>query len=65
MTTSSTRRSSKKARRTCASRGLAPGGGTIDTERISASMEEGVLTIEVPKVEQARPGRIEVKASQT
>jgi HSP20 family protein len=36
-----------------------------DTERISASMEEGVLTIEVPKVEQARPGRIEVKASQT
>ena len=36
-----------------------------DTERISASMEEGVLTIEVPKVEQARPRRIEVKASQT
>jgi HSP20 family protein len=34
-----------------------------DTERISASMEEGVLTIEVPKVEQARPRRIEVKAS--
>lgn len=36
-----------------------------DTERISASMEEGVLTIEVPKIEQARPKRIEVKASQT
>jgi HSP20 family protein len=34
-----------------------------DTERISASMEEGVLTIEVPKVEQARPRRIEVKAT--
>jgi HSP20 family molecular chaperone IbpA len=49
----------------CAPRGLAPGGSTIDTERISASMEEGVLTIEVPMVEQARPGRIEVKASQT
>jgi HSP20 family protein len=36
-----------------------------DTQRISASMEEGVLTIEIPKVEHARPRRIEVKASQT
>ena len=36
-----------------------------DTQRISASMEEGVLTIEVPKVEHAKPRRIEVKASQT
>jgi HSP20 family protein len=36
-----------------------------DAERISALMEEGVLTIEVPKIEQAKPRRIEVKASQT
>ena len=36
-----------------------------DTDRISASMEEGVLTIAVPKIEQAKPRRIEVKASET
>lgn len=36
-----------------------------DTNRISASMEAGVLTIGIPKVEQAMPRRIEVKASQT
>ena len=36
-----------------------------DAERISAQMDEGVLMIDVPKIEQARPRRIEVKASQT
>ncbi|HEY8200531.1 MAG TPA: Hsp20/alpha crystallin family protein [Actinomycetota bacterium] len=36
-----------------------------DAERISAQMEEGVLMIDVPKIEHARPRRIEVKASQT
>lgn len=35
-----------------------------DTDRISASMEDGLLTIEVPKVEQAVPRRIEVRATQ-
>lgn len=36
-----------------------------DADRISALMDGGVLTIEVPKVEQAAARRIEVKASQT
>lgn len=35
-----------------------------DTSRVEASMKEGVLTIEVPKSEQAKPKRIEVKASE-
>ena len=35
-----------------------------DAERISAQMDEGVLMIDVPKIEQVRPRRIEVKASQ-
>jgi HSP20 family protein len=35
----------------------------LDTERISASLANGVLTLRVPKSEQAKPRRIEVKAA--
>ncbi len=35
----------------------------LDAGKISASMVEGILTIEVPKSEQAKPRRIEVKAT--
>ncbi|HXF74200.1 MAG TPA: Hsp20/alpha crystallin family protein [Actinomycetota bacterium] len=35
---------------------------TADTERIQASFENGVLMIEVPKVEAAKPRKIQVKA---
>ena len=34
----------------------------LDTEKIDASLANGVLTLRVPKREQARPRRIEVKA---
>jgi HSP20 family protein len=34
-----------------------------DAERVDASFDKGVLTIEVPKKEEARPRRIEIKAS--
>ena len=36
---------------------------TADAERIEASFDRGVLTIEVPKVEQAKPRKIQVKAT--
>jgi len=36
---------------------------TADTERIEASFDNGVLTVAVPKVEQAKPRTIEVKAT--
>ncbi|HEX5938294.1 MAG TPA: Hsp20/alpha crystallin family protein [Actinomycetota bacterium] len=35
---------------------------TADTERIEASFEKGVLTVVVPKSEQAKPRTIQVKA---
>ena len=36
---------------------------TIDSERIEASFDKGVLTVSVPKTDQAKPRTIEVKAS--
>ncbi len=35
---------------------------TADAERIQASFDKGILTIEVPKAEQAKPRKITVKA---
>jgi HSP20 family protein len=34
----------------------------LDTEKIGASVRNGVLTLQVPKREQAKPRRIEIKA---
>jgi HSP20 family protein len=34
---------------------------TIDTDRIEASVEHGVLTVMLPKAEQAKPREIPVK----
>jgi HSP20 family protein len=36
---------------------------TADAERIQATFDKGVLTVEVPKREEAKPKRIEIKAS--
>jgi HSP20 family protein len=36
---------------------------TADVEKVSASFDKGVLTIEVPKHERAKPKRIQIKAS--
>jgi HSP20 family protein len=35
---------------------------TADTEKVEAKFDKGVLTIEVPKVERAKPKKIQVKA---
>jgi HSP20 family protein len=35
---------------------------TADTENVEAHFDKGVLTIEVPKVERAKPKKIEVRA---
>lgn len=35
---------------------------TLDTDKLSASYDAGVLTIRIPVAEQAKPRRIEVKA---
>jgi HSP20 family protein len=37
--------------------------GQSDPEHIEANLHEGVLTVRVPKAEQAKPHRIEVKAA--
>ena len=36
---------------------------TVDTENVDANFDKGVLTIEVAKVEKAKPKKIQVKAS--
>jgi HSP20 family protein len=36
---------------------------TVDPERIRASFDAGVLTIEVPKKEEAKPRKIQIKAT--
>jgi HSP20 family protein len=36
---------------------------TADAERIEAAFDRGVLTVEVPKAEQAKPKKIEIKAT--
>jgi HSP20 family protein len=36
---------------------------TADTEKIEASFDKGVLTVSVPKTEQAKPRTIEVRSS--
>lgn len=35
---------------------------SIETDRISAEYEQGILTLRLPKVEQAKPRKIEVRA---
>lgn len=35
---------------------------TVDTEKVQARFDKGVLTVEVPKVERAKPKKIQVKA---
>ena len=34
----------------------------IDTEKISAELKNGVLTVHLPKIERVKPRRIEVKS---
>jgi HSP20 family protein len=36
--------------------------GQVDAERIDANLRDGVLTVRIPKPEQARPRRIDVKS---
>ena len=38
-------------------------GDTLDTDRISADYEAGVLTLRIPVLERAKPRRIEVSAT--
>lgn len=35
---------------------------TADTEKVEAAFDKGVLTVEVPKVEKAKPKKIQIKA---
>jgi HSP20 family molecular chaperone IbpA len=35
----------------------------VDQSKIKASLDQGVLTIDLPKAEKAKPKRIEVKTS--
>lgn len=39
-------------------------GESLDTERISATYTDGVLTLEVPVAERAKPRRVEVHAAE-
>ncbi|MEV5105708.1 Hsp20/alpha crystallin family protein [Streptomyces massasporeus] len=40
-------------------------GDTLDTERIDASYESGVLTLRIPVAEQAKPRRIQITGGDT
>jgi HSP20 family protein len=40
-------------------------GDTLDTERIAADYEAGVLTLRIPIAEKAKPRRIQVSATQS
>jgi HSP20 family protein len=35
---------------------------TVDTDKVAASFDKGVLTVEVPKIEKAKPKKIQIKA---
>jgi len=35
---------------------------TADTDKVAAHFDKGVLTVEVPKVERAKPKKIQIKA---
>jgi HSP20 family protein len=37
--------------------------GDADADRVDASLEDGVLSVRIPKPEQARPRRVEVKSA--
>jgi len=34
----------------------------VDADKVEANFDKGVLTVGIPKVEQAKPRRIEIKA---
>jgi HSP20 family protein len=36
--------------------------GDVDTDRVDASIDDGILTVEIPKPERAKPRKIEVGA---
>jgi HSP20 family protein len=38
--------------------------GDVDTDRVDASIEDGVLTVEIPKPERAKPRKVKVGAHQ-
>ncbi|MGW0497022.1 Hsp20/alpha crystallin family protein [Streptomyces sp. NPDC003007] len=40
-------------------------GDTLDTERVDASYEAGVLTLRIPVAEQAKPRRIQISGGDT
>jgi HSP20 family molecular chaperone IbpA len=37
----------------------------VDTSKVDARFEEGVLTVDVPKLEKATPKKIQIKAGRT
>jgi HSP20 family protein len=39
-------------------------GEALDTERISANYDAGVLTLRIPVAEQAKPRKIEISAAE-
>src|SRR6478672_4592469 len=39
-------------------------GDTLDTDRIKASYDQGVLTLRIPVAEQAKPRKIEIETKQ-